>query len=237
MTKQEIIKRVPKAVKSVTTIDYDAVFGILKIVIWPILVLVIVLILRKSIINLVDRIQKFGIGGVSAEARQQKNDQAETLPKQDEKKFDTKNLDKALNQFSDSTINHFANLVDTETSQKEINDFKDKSDVLYKYSQLLYLLNSFNRLYEVIYGSQLSILNKINTTANETKDSVKSFYDDAARYYPDFYSAYNYDEYFGFLISQGLLVQQENETISISAYGRDFLKFLIDTGKPLNKVF
>jgi hypothetical protein len=115
--------------------------------------------------------------------------------------------------------------------------------MLEKYSQALYITLIFERLYSNIYGSQISILKAVNSSS-ETKDSLKRFYDDAVNNYTAFFAGYPYDEYLKFLVHRELINETETvngheseKLIGITAFGRDFLKFMIETGKPFNKSF
>lgn len=225
----------PKA--TVVVNDYSTYFEIAKIVIWPIVVLIIVLMLKKTIINLLERINKIGFAGVAAEAVQQKENAERIVPEQGPKN-QTKNevLEKGLGIFSDYTLERASNVVDDESKVKTFETTEAKVEILHKYSQALYLILNFERFYNLIYGSQLYILERVNTHA-ETRDSLKRFYDSAVKSYPEFYSNYSYDQYLEFLITRELIIFDEKENSSITWLGRDFLKFLVETGRSLNKAY
>jgi hypothetical protein len=59
---------------------------------------------------------------------------------------------------------------------------------------------------------------------------VFPFYTSAAQTFPALYANYSFDQWFGYLRSQGL-IREDGDAVSITIRGRDFLKFLIDEGR------
>ena len=236
---KDSVKLKQTEIAKIAEIDYKPFLNFLEVLIWPIVAIVAVLILRRPIINLINRMNKIGFAGVSAEASQQRQETVEKgLPDQ-EKKIDAKNdtVDKILGLFSNQTIERAVTVVNNESKVNEAQETEQKIEILHKYSQALYLILSFERIYNVIFGSQLFILDRVNTGSDETKDSLKTFYDSAVSRFPEFYATYQYDDYFNFLISNELLVKKEDETYNITWIGRDFLKFLVENGKSLGKKY
>lgn len=232
----KIVKNIiPKEIETVK--EYSTWFEFIKIIIWPMVAIIIVLILRKTIINLLNRINKIGFAGLAAEAVQQK-DSIERIQPEKGIKNEIKNevLEKGLGIFSNHTLERVSNTVQEESKVNTFKSTEDKIDILHKYSQTLYLILTFERLYNSIYGSQLDILERTNTNT-ENRETLKRFYDSAVNKYPEFYSNYTYDEYLDFLISQDLIIFNEEGNCSITWLGRDFLKFLIESGKSLNKFY
>ena len=238
MSQDSLKVAIEKTDKLILT-DYQPALELLKILIWPIIVIIIVLILKKTIINLLNRISKIGFAGVGAEVSQQKQENVENgLPEHGKKIENTnENIEKTLGLFSQLTINKAISVVNDESKVNEIKVDAEKIETLHKYSQALYLILSFERIYNVIFGSQLYILERINTTNNETKDSLKRYYENAQKKENEFYSTYSYDDYFNFLVNNDLLLINESETCSITFLGRDFLKYLVENGKTLNRKY
>lgn len=234
-TLKTVKKVIPKDIKPIT--DYSTWIEFIKILIWPIVAIIVVLILRKTIINLLNRINKIGFAGVAAEAVQQKEISERILPEKGNKSS-VKNevLEKGLGIFSYHTLERVSKKVDEESKVDTFENQEDKVEVLHKYSQALYLILTFERFYNLIYGSQLDILERTNTHS-DNKESLKRFYDSAVKAYPEFYSGYTYEQYLDFLLSRDLIIFDEDGNCSITWLGRDFLKFLVDNGKSLNKFY
>ncbi len=95
----------------------------------------------------------------------------------------------------------------------------------------------FERIYSPILGSQLSLLNYLNTQADgQPAEALRPFYTSAASQYPQVYSGYSFEQWLGFL--QGsLLVRQDGGRLRITVKGREFLAYLTQKGRTLNKMW
>lgn len=213
---------------------------ILKIIVWPITVIVIVLIIiilfKKSLKDILNRITKLKYGETVAEVSQSRQETSEkSLLTQNQTDKPNETIEKALGLFSRPTIEKAKSIVETETRISELTDTNSKVETLMKYSEALYLILTFDRLYNHIFGSQLYILNFVNTSSTQTKNDLKIFYDGAKERYPDLFETYSYDEYFDYLLAHELLLINKDNTCAITWLGRDFLKYLIETAKTFNK--
>jgi len=62
------------------------------------------------------------------------------------------------------------------------------------------------RIGRLIFGSQVDLLNELNgKPLGETIDALKRHYDLATQRHEEAYQTYSYDQYLGFLESQGLV--------------------------------
>lgn len=92
---------------------------------------------------------------------------------------------------------------------------------------------AFERIYSVIWGSQIYILEYLNDRRliGALKEDIKtSFYDDAVRRWPDRFVGYSFDMYLGFLKESNLIIEK-NESLFITNFGVEFLRYLTSTGK------
>lgn len=216
----------------------ETIIELLKITIWPLISIIIVLILKKPISDLINRLKKIGYNkaGIELESQNlQKEDREKKPLDMLGKESNNKNVERVLALFNPETINSFEELVRQETSLDTFETIEEKNKVLFRYSQALYLIKHFNNIYGIIYGSQLRLLQSLNGSINEKKSNLRFFYDFAKENNPVFYEGYTYEQYLGFLKGYNLILFQENENIAITILGRDFLKYLIDTGTPLEK--
>lgn len=89
---------------------------------------------------------------------------------------------------------------------------------------------SFHSVYSTIYGSQISFLKLLNSGGGtDDPGRLRSLFDDSANKFPDLYKGDTYKRWLGFLENQGLVFQHEN-SVSITAIGREFLAFLARMG-------
>lgn len=226
----EIVKEIKKSSDHLTE-NTELISNLIKLIDvlkWPILILIIVLILKKQILELISKIKKIGQGGIAVEIEQQ------TIAIILEKK-PVSNVDKALGLFREETITFFRNAVLQETDIQAYKSDGEKAQHLLNYSIALYINKHFDMLYNLIYGSQLQILQLLNSNySNENMQTLKRFYDIAVETYPNFYTNYPFDEYINFLISANLIVEEKTE-VKITSLGIDFLKYLTETSRSFDK--
>ena len=96
-------------------------------------------------------------------------------------------------------------------------------------------MRHFDSIYSSIFGSQIRILERLNTLLPETRDSLQIYYNNAENLNPKFFDNYPYKNYLNFLISFNL-IREDNENISITELGIDFLKYLTESNKDVNKL-
>lgn len=97
----------------------------------------------------------------------------------------------------------------------------------------------FERIYSVIYGSQLSLLTRLNSSGAISTADAAQYYLAATEQYPTLRN-YTYPNYINFLVSQGLINltgEIGNGTLSIGVLGKEFLEYLATSGLTLNKAF
>lgn len=200
---------------------------ILEITKWPIVVLILILFFYRPIAKLINRIRGFNGGSYGFDAEPTTNQQeTDKLLKAEELKIGT--IEKSLNLFSEETRKMFQESILLETEIDKIKDEKEKVEAFRNYSEALYSILHFERIYSNIFGSQIKLLAYLNSAFNETTSSVKFFYDNAAKNNPEMLK-YPYEKYLEFLEIKNL-VQITNDSIQITWLGRDFLKFMMQMG-------
>jgi hypothetical protein len=198
----------------------------MKYIAWPgaflILGLVFIFVFKKAIFSLLMKIEKISKDGIQT---------GNIIQTQEEIKKTT-SADELMKSF-DSIV-----LLDFETAIKkdlEIRNLDDKKAIiiLSRHLAATQLALRFEQIYISIWGSQINLLKHLNTRAprGDTKESIKSiFYDTAEMLYPEVYNLYTFEAYIDFLISN-TLVLEDNNMFKITNLGRDFLIYLVQTGK------
>lgn len=101
-------------------------------------------------------------------------------------------------------------------------------------SQIAY---AFERIYSIIFGSQIEILNHLNTDSRgATRPELGTFYDSAAEKFPHVFQAFPFDDYFEFLRSEDLITEEADKYF-ISIKGREFLAYIVRSGRTMRKSF
>lgn len=195
---------------------------------WPVVVIIIILLVIKPIKNLINRVTKVGYGNKSIEANQQ------TVTKKIEEK-DISEIDRAISLFRPETTEMFVNAVEEETEIQKLKNDNEKIERLKNYSTIIYIMRHFDSIYSTIFGSQIRILERLNTLQPESRDSLKFYYESAKKYNPKFYENYPYEDYLNFLFSFNL-IREDDEIIQLTILGVDFLKYLTESNKDVNKL-
>ena len=207
---------------------------ILEIISWPLVVIILGLIFYSPIKSLLNRIKGIKGAGYGFDTEPGANQQEkDKLFNSEELKIGS--IKKGLNLYSDETRKFFQDVILLETEVNKIKDDKERADALKDYAEALYVILHFERIYTNIFGSQITLLQHLNSSFNETLESVKYFYDYAAKQHPEI-AKYPYSDYIRFLHSRSL-VHIKDSTIQISWLGRDFLKFMVQTGLSDSKIY
>lgn len=226
-----VVKKVAESANQLPNDNTELISNLIKLIDvlkWPLLILIIVLIFKKNLLELISKVKKIGHGGTAVEIEQQ------TVAIKLEKR-PISNVDKALGLFRTETIDFFSNAVLQETDIETYKSDKEKVEHLLNYSIALYIIKHYDMIYNAIYGSQLQILQQLNSNnSNESMETIKRFYDYAVEHYPKFYNNYPFEEYINFLFSFSLIIE-ENEKVKITILGLDFLKYLTETSKNFDK--
>ena len=215
----------------------EIILNFLSSIAWPIIVLIIFLILKSPLSSLLSNLKKISYGGTSFEtiSESSQKEQITELANSDNK-IDNSNYSSFLAKFSIETNEELDKIVKNETNLEEIVDLQSKINQLYDYSKLLVLLKNFERIYSVIFGSQIRILQRLNYSITENIDDLKFYYDNAVKIYPETYKNYEYIEYLKFLTSNKLVNYiEETNSLNITNFGQDFLRYITESNLSLEK--
>ena len=125
-------------------------------------------------------------------------------------------------------------MVKKELEQRSLPIDSDTARVLLSYTGALFIALDFERIYSSIWGSQISILNFLNTRISAGRTEIQLYYEVSETLYPEVFKTYPFEKYIAFLVSQGL-VQQDADVYTITLKGRTFLLYLVNQGLNQNK--
>lgn len=95
---------------------------------------------------------------------------------------------------------------------------------------------NFEKIYNLIFGSQINLLKILNGTPRH-KNNVNSYCQNIIDTHDEL-SNFTTKIYLDFLIENTLIIyNQEEETYSITYYGYEFLNWLLQSGKNENKLY
>lgn len=105
---------------------------------------------------------------------------------------------------------------------------KDQIKVLRRHYAATRIAYYFQEVYSIIWGSQLSALEFLNSNT-APRESLRPFYVAGASQYPSIYTNDSFDRWLGFLESQ-LLIKNGGGQMGITIRGREFLTYLTNVG-------
>jgi hypothetical protein len=175
---------------------------------------------RKNIAALIDRTKMVKFPGTEIQATAPTQKPVETKPDETEKLMNA--LESPALKATEDEIR----------KDLENRGTVDKEKVLIRYLAVASLSILFERINALIWGSQIYILEHLNTIrTGVNKDEIKRlFYDDAITRYPLYYVGYSYEAYLRFLKASQLIIE-ENEILKITNLGVEFLRYLAETGR------
>lgn len=221
---------------------YEIVFKILEILKWPFALVIIVALFRKQIINLIGGIKKVGYKNFEFQSENMQktiagNGKLETELSGVESPDPLKKLQKATNFFDESTIDYAKANVAKLIELNNITDPEKKVALLYEYSAFLLISNQFAAIDYAIYGSQIKLLQLVNTLQKYTLIDLQYLYNKAKEQYSPSLDNYSYEDYINWMKSVGLIEVDEGQSVTITIKGRDFLNFLVKTGRSFDRSF
>jgi hypothetical protein len=87
-------------------------------------------------------------------------------------------------------------------------------------------------LYRIIFGSQIELINTVNSGPALSFEQAKNIYGSAKNKYEDFYNDISFEHWLRFPLTVGLInlteASPDDSTLSITAKGRDFLHYLVN---------
>ncbi len=174
---------------------------------------------HKNIRALLDRTRKVTYHG----------GELETLnPSQELPDTTVSSTEERMREFDSPVLRDQENLINGELTG--VRTAPEKEKFLVRALALTKLALAFEQIHSIIWGSQIYILEYLNDrrTLGASKQDIKtSFYDVAIARWP-FINPY--ETYLGFMKASNL-IREENESLFITNFGVEFLRYLTSTGK------
>lgn len=188
------------------------VLDYLKTIIWPITVIIIAFCFRTEISSLIKRIISAELPGLKLNA----------IPQE---KAEESNLEFKLQNLPDDEKNKLEELI--QEKENALSSASQNIDELNKTLVQKEIEVDFERIYNIIFGSQINLLNKMAGTLGYlgTQNVIQHFVLIQKAFEP-MYNEWNFSTYLQFLYSQNLIVQRDNYTIGITDKGKAFLQYV-----------
>jgi hypothetical protein len=212
---------------------------IAKIAVWPIafmtVVLVLALIFRKELGALIGRISGFKVAGTAVDASGQTPEAAVQQQKEarDPAQIEMVPATHAMPP-ADEAYAAMEQQIRTALEAAKLPSELERAWLLraiaFSRFQHAYEVN-----YRVILGSQINLVLLANTPAPPNIEGARQLYENAKQAYPDLEKSFSFDAWLEFPLRAGL-VRMDGTLIRTTPAGRNFLKYLVDTGLTSAKV-
>jgi hypothetical protein len=199
---------------------------IVKILVWPAVALIIAVIVigcfRKPVTNVIMRIKNVKAKGVGIDVVSQAIKKEEISRDQ---------LDLLVNRFASFLI-PIENEIDKWIDGKTIESQDEIIRTLKSHAALWLLAYRYEVIYNVIFGTQISLLQYINSKPiGVTFIETKPYYDKSVEFGLDNFSQ---EQYLSYLLSNELVDLNEGKYI-ITIYGKGFLHFMVEANKEVDR--
>lgn len=191
---------------------------------WPIAISIIAIfalfLFKKDISALLGRTQKIGRDGIQT-----------SLPQIQQSTERESAVEVLMKEFSSVALREEEENIRKDLEIRGLSSQQDKINLLIKHLAINQLALHFERINSVIWGSQIALLQHLNSCIDgDSSSMLRIFYDNAAKNYPDTFASYPFEQYLQFLVAFNLIIQR-GERYFITALGREFLVYLTATGQ------
>jgi hypothetical protein len=208
----------------------DTMQEILNAITWQhlafIFALVFIVIFKQPLSGLIRRTTKIGKEGLTAGS----------VPEAQLEKSDPEAVQQLLDVIGNSiVITDIESRVRTELTNKGFNTDGDTVKVLIRHLAGTQLLLSFEQIHNLIFGSQIFLLKKLNEVAGQGRPIafVNDHIDHVKSIYPSELGEWTYDQYLDFLYSR-LLIVRHGDQIHITNNGVEYLTWVARNGRSEN---
>lgn len=188
---------------------------------------VFVVVFRQPLVGLISRITSIDKSGVKTAA-------APEAQREIEKKEAAQELLRAI---GDSIVlEDVEGRIKTSLEEKGLETEGDTIGVLIKHLAATQTLVEFEQFYNLIFGSQISLLKKLNEVAGQgvSKEAMQSHFDHFQEMYKDELGKWSLDQYLEFLIERSLILY-EGGSYHLTNLGVEFLTWMARNGRSESK--
>lgn len=202
----------------------------MQYLVWPVVVLILGLaalfLFKQPFSRLIDRTQKVGKLGLETSQTIQTASAQASVSKADE----------LLKIFDNSLLVKQETEIRTWLDKANLPSGGERERVLIRFLAGGALVMLFEKIYSIIWGSQIGALEFLNSSGptGAELDSLRSWFLQGAANEPQLYAGDTFERWLSFLESYSLIAKAGNNFV-ITLEGREFLKYIIHQGYTLYK--
>ena len=197
---------------------------------WPhvslIFALIFIFVFKKAIREFIGKIKSVGKEGLKTESSQT----AEVEEKR-------KQAVEELMKFGDSNVtNKLESFIFKDLKQRGLDTDSDTVKVLIRHLAATQLALDFEQIYNIIFGSQIFLLRKLNEAAGTglNIEKIKSHFEHVQGLFDEQLNSWTLEQYLSFLFGRTLITVKDN-SYHITIKGVDFLIWLTKTARSKNR--
>ncbi|MCG8344875.1 MAG: winged helix-turn-helix domain-containing protein [Chlorobiales bacterium] len=191
--------------------------------------IVFILLFRKPLVNLISRVTSIDKSGL-------KTTPAPEAQRETEKKEAVQEL---LAEISSSIVlEDIEGKIKTNLEEKGLGTEGDTTRVLIKHLAATMILLEFEQIYNLIFGTQISLLKKLNEVVGQgiSEHEVQLYFSDVQESHKEEFGIWSLDQYLNFLIERTLILFKDG-SYHITNLGVEYLTWMARNGKSENKWF
>ena len=194
---------------------------------WPIVALILGIIgiftFRRSLDGLIGRTHKLGKGLLEASPQQSV---PPPVPSS------TAAADAIMREFDNALLVSFEEEVRKRLAERGIAGAVERERILIRQLSATQIALHFERAYAAVFDSQLSLMRSLNSQPlGYPLPKLREWYAEIVAARPGL-EPFSFETYLGYLLSNNFVVSTEDDTLQLTTVGREFLKWMLDTGKP-----
>lgn len=200
---------------------------------WPFIVLVIFWSLRRHFVAILKKIKddlrvkdnKFSLGDTNQpDIHNSTQDRLFDIPAStSDKKLKKRRIEYNLPELPDTGLKAYTLEIENKLKKDLSESPYKKIDIMVRDSTNYRIATEFERIYRIIFGSQIRLLRHLDATKILTKNEVVKFFKQEKRKMPD--SNIELDPWIKFIVSQGLMDYKDDE-YKITNKGQAFIAYL-----------
>jgi hypothetical protein len=145
-------------------------------------------------------------------------------------------VDALLKGFDNKMLLDFEGVVLQILRDNEVIEPADRERVLLRYLANAWVSQFLESTYNSIFGSQIQALHMLNQNPNGLQlELIKVWYEVGKAGYPAAYENWPVEKWIGWL-QTSMLVTVNGDVITITAFGNEFLRYLVQGQKSMNKL-
>lgn len=198
---------------------------------WPHVTLVFaitfIIVFKKQFATLISRVTSIDKTGIKTEP----------IPEAQREKKKPEAVEELLLAIGDTIVlREVESHIKTELKERELEVEGDTVRVLIKHFAASKILLEFEQVHNLIFGSQIFLLKKMNETVGQGvgKDFIVTHYNHVKDMFKDQLAGWTLDQYLAFLIAR-LLITVKDERYHITNLGVEYLTWMARNGRSENR--